>query len=246
MKKIIGFATKYYTLWNYEEEQTFISDAYGNSHSTGSIHRYAYIKNVSTDIQKVKEQYPNIEIDESLRGRTQSFSYTTKNDYPLGYFWFGKYQGKLIDDIVESDFEYCIWAAQNTDVADQIKKHPKCAAHFLAIEKQQQAGEKERQAQFENCTPIVVGNQKITFRSNAKWKRYVNKKPEYYARAECNGIDLTVYLLDGKEVNGMYPYVMPVIYGKARRVKNKEIEVSVIKVEPIEGHHHPMQNIWIK
>ena len=45
--KLIGFATKYYTLWDYSEEKQYIIDAYGKYHVSGIKQIYHYNKNIS-------------------------------------------------------------------------------------------------------------------------------------------------------------------------------------------------------
>ena len=107
MKQVIGFATQFYTLWNYEAVPQYKTDSYGNHHQTGVEHKYYYVKNVSTDLEKVKSLFPNVEIDAELRG-TSSFTRNEKLDLPNNYFWAGKYAGKLIDDVMEFDFKYCL------------------------------------------------------------------------------------------------------------------------------------------
>ena len=111
--QIIGFANKFYTLWDYIEEGQYVTDGYGKHHKVGTIHRFFYIKNISIDLDKVKSLYPNLTIDDQLRGKTSSFSYDEKIDLPENYFWKGKYKGMLIDEILQSDFQYCLWFVEN-------------------------------------------------------------------------------------------------------------------------------------
>ena len=90
MKQIIGFATQFYTLWNYEAVPQYKTDSYGNHHQKGIEHKYYYCKNVSTDLDKVKALFPNVEIDTELRG-TSSFTRNEKLDLPENYFCFTHY-----------------------------------------------------------------------------------------------------------------------------------------------------------
>ncbi len=66
--KVIGFAGKYYTLWEVTSSTT---DFCNGKHCI--IKSYTYLQNISFDKEKVFAMYPNIEIDEELRGRTKSF-----------------------------------------------------------------------------------------------------------------------------------------------------------------------------
>ena len=49
---------------------------------------------------------------------------------------------------------------------------------------------------------------------------------------EANLGDTVIKVLCGgvKAVNGMYPYLMPVVNGKAQKTKGKKIEVKVLEV----------------
>ena len=65
--KVIGFANKFYTLWN------VTSKVVESKYSKDTLVTNTYIKNISMDIDKVKELYPDVEIDESLRGHSCTF-----------------------------------------------------------------------------------------------------------------------------------------------------------------------------
>lgn len=225
MKKIIGFATQFYTLWDYEAVPQYKTDSYGNHHQTGVDHKFYYIKNISTDIEKVKALFPTVEIDDQLRGKTNSFSYNEKMDLPEGYFWGGKYEGKLIEEIMESDFQYCLWGAENYGelTSKFIKNHPKYKAHFEAIEK----AEKEK---INSVNHLKVGDViELDFVRNG-----YNADDDYtecFTEATYGDMSVIVGCSGVKPVDGMYPYLMPVINGKAQKTKNKKITVTVIEVE---------------
>ena len=220
MKKIIGFATQFYTLWDYEALPRFKTDSYGNHHQTGVDHKYYYIKNVSTDLDKVKALFPNVEIDTELRG-TSSFTRNEKLDLPENYFWGGKYAGKLIDEIMEIDFKYCLWSAENYNMP-YITKHPKYIAHFEAIAKAEQD-------EINSKELLKVGDVvELEFTRNG-----YNADEEFtecWTEANYNDVEIAVNCNGVKPVSGMYPYLMPVINGKAQRTKGKKLTVTVIEV----------------
>lgn len=224
MKQIIGFATQFYTLWDYSQEPTYQTDAYGNHHCTGAKHIYSYIKNISTDLEKAKALYPELTIDETLKGKTSSFEYYSKQDLPSNYFWGGKYKGKLVDEIMVSDFQYCLWSASNYGgkTSDYIKAHPIYLAHI-------EAEEKANKAEIENAQTVKAGDV-----VELKFVRNGYNSDDTYTECwtEAHFGDTILKVLCGgvKPVFGMYPYLMPVVNGKAQKTKGKTIEVKVLEV----------------
>lgn len=223
MKQIIGFATQFYTLWNYEKQPKYTTDAYGNHHCSGIDHKYYYIRNISIDLDKVKLLFPNVPIDDELRGKTSNWERNEKLDLPENYFWAGKYAGKLVDDIMESDFQYCLLSSQNYSGATSryIQNHPKYIAHFEAIEK-------AKQDEINSKNLLKVGDVvELEFTRNG------------YNLDDCTNIGWTTANLGDVEINikcyckaiyGMYPYLMPIINGKAQRTKGKKLTVTVTEV----------------
>lgn len=220
MKQIIGFATQFYTLWNYEAVPQYKTDSYGNHHQTGVEHKYYYCKNVSTNLDKVKALFPDVEIDTELRG-TSSFTRNEKLDLPNNYFWGGKYAGKLIDEIMESDFQYCLWSAENYNMP-YITNHPKYIAHFEAIEQ-------KKKLDIESAHTVKVGDVvELEFVRNG-----YNADEEYkecWTEARLGETEIAVCCGGVRLVEGMYPYLMPMINGKTQKTKGKKIEVKVIEV----------------
>lgn len=220
MKKIIGFATQFYTLWDYEAVPQYKTDSYGNHHQTGIEHKYYYCKNVSTDLDKVKALFPNVEIDTDLRG-TSSFTRNEKLSLPENFFWAGKYAGKLIDDILEIDFKYCLWSAENYNMP-YITNHPKYIAHFEAIEQ-------KKRMDIENAQTVKPGDVvELEFLRNG-----YNADDDYtecWTDARFGETELKVLCNGVKPVSGMYPYLMPVINGKAQKTKGKKLTVTVIEI----------------
>lgn len=220
MKQIIGFATQFYTLWNYEAVPQYKTDSYGNHHQKGIEHKYYYCKNVSTDLDKVKALFPNVEIDTELRG-TSSFTRNEKLDLPENYFWAGKYAGKLIDEIIEIDFKYCLWSAENYNMP-YINSHPKYIAYFEQLERQ-------KQIEMDNAQTLKVGDVvELEFVRNGY--NADDNYNECWTEAILGDTVLKVLCSGVKPVNGMYPYLMPVVNGKAQKTKGKKIEVKVLEV----------------
>lgn len=223
MKKIIGFATEFYTLWDYETQPQYKTDAYGNHHLCGVKHNYFYIKNISTDLNKVKVLFPDTTIDEGLRGKTSSWTNYEKKDLPNNIFWGGKYNGKLIDEILISDFKYCLWAMENyNQVKQYVSLHPIYLAHI---------SEKEKEINniLNNASLLKVGDiVELVFETNG-----YNADDNYtgcWAKATFNETTIFVNCSGVKRINGIYPYLMPEINGKAQKTKGKKVQVHVIEL----------------
>lgn len=221
MKNIIGFATEFYTLWSYEAVTQYKSDAYGNHHQCGVLHNFYYIKNISNNLAKVKLLYPATEIDETLRGKSTSFVRRETKDLPNNIFWGGKYEGRLIDEILEQDFNYCIWSTENYNMP-YIKNHPKYIAYLSDIERQ-------KQIEIECAKTVNVGDVlEITFTSNGY--NADDNYTECWASAILGDTELKVLCSGVKPVHSMYPYLMPLVAGKTQKTKGKTFLVEVIEV----------------
>tara|TARA_S200002703_G_scaffold7566_2_gene7829 strand:- start:4404 stop:5198 length:795 start_codon:yes stop_codon:yes gene_type:complete len=243
---VIGFATQFYTLWSYRTDGVYVTDAYGNHHKTGSVTHYTYHKNVTKSLDKVREQYPNVSIDEELRGKTRDFSIKGKEEKPSGYFWFGKYYGKLITEVAKEDFGYCQWAVENA-YDNQIVECIKATDEWVAYEAKLKQEEEDALSEIEHIKEGQVVE--LTFKSNgfnSWWSdggkiEYVDHE---YSDSQVNGYDRTMTdaQIDGwdgtirvihkglKHVNGRFPYTMPMINGKCVRAKNKTFEVTISKI----------------
>ena len=132
--QIIGFANTFYTLWSFRNDSSYFTDAYGNHHLQSIKTTYDFIKNISTDLDKVKALYPNLSIDDSLRGKSSSWSEKKEVDEtPANIFTFGKYCGKSIEDVSEFDFNYLLWVKDNCykqSTKEAILNLPKMIAHL--------------------------------------------------------------------------------------------------------------------
>ena len=230
MKTIIGFANIFYTLWNYQVEKKYTTDAYGNHHLTGVNHKYYYLKNISKCLDKVKALFPDIEIDEELRGKTQSFERTQEIEKPYGYFWNGKYNGSLINEIIESDFDYCLWAVSNMGFAIRtfIQNHAKYIAHIEAIKAEKNKEHEESKKIF--CNILNQNYIEFVAESNIKVSDVSVSTEDthtfYYLYLRVDTIYIVFRfdkeMVSVKSYNG-FDYGLPIINGKAKRMKGKTV-----------------------
>lgn len=98
--KTIGFAEKFYTLWDCNKVVQYAKDHNGNGYATGTDVECFYIQNLSTDLETAKSKYPDAEVDLNLRG-AGSFRIRGEHTYivaPENYdvFSFGKLKGFFI------------------------------------------------------------------------------------------------------------------------------------------------------
>lgn len=222
MKQVIGFASQFYTLWDYEIETTYVTNSYGNHFPSGQVTKFYYRKNISTDINKVKEIYPNLSIDPELRGKTASWEKSENIELPEGFFWFGKNFGKSIDDVLKSDMGYCEWVVSErafSKEATYIKSNQVYIDHVTEV----QAKEK---ALIHQSGFLSVGQEvELTFTSNGF--NYDEEHGYCYAKCEYGDTEVWVKISECRKVLGMYPYIMPNIGGKCQKTKNKTFKVAI-------------------
>jgi len=223
--KRIGFARKYYTLWNIEEEVIQSQDAYGKYWPTMRYTRYFYVQNISMDIKKVKLKYPDVSIDESLRGQTQDFVKTQKLSLPPEYFNFGKHQGKLLSDVYESNYDYLIWYYRNAATEPQriiMEKFPKIS---MMLDEEVKAVE----ARKASNNAFTSGKHKLALPHNAystaeddwRGKGMVEFHPTEFHNLRLFFADIRPMYYQG------YTYFLPVSNGKCIRIKNIMLEYEL-------------------
>ena len=215
----IGKAEKFYTLWEvWEETHTTIR---GESYK--AIH-HQYIKNISFDLNKVKDKYPNAIIDESLRGHSSWTSY----DYPkppVDEFQGGKYRGDKIAEC--TDYQYLYWAYdlgyiipwESREIVLGILESQGYRkindTHIATPEEVERIEKSYTECEEVQKTLEEFGSISVTSSKNLD---------------ECG--DLTIGNLEFNFPNykeleyAGYYYGLPIdSKGKAKRIKNKEIEI---------------------
>lgn len=123
--KTIGFATKYYTLW--EVSKPKVVD-YGTHLSTVITH--TYIQNLSFDFDKAVEKVKAMdnrpfEVDLELRG-ARSFNTELSREYNKGVVLFGQFKGKPFEEFVETAEDgYILWYYRSTKSTEGNEKNDK-------------------------------------------------------------------------------------------------------------------------
>jgi len=224
MARLIGFATEFYTLWDVQEECRYTTDSQGKSWLTGKDYKFFYIKNVSTDLNKVKSLYPDLSIDESLRGKCRDFIVEGKEDLCPQIMKFGKYYGRNLDELVSLDFNYVLWLVENGNYSGNrlyAEKLPQIVKHFTGIENEQVAKEAEAESILSELATLKT----ISFVAE---RNLTVGETEAYIMPLYKGIPVILKFKGGYNVmsyNG-FDYALPTINGKAKRIKGNEITLT--------------------
>ena len=223
MIQAIGFANKFFTLWSIDTEPVYTTDAYGKHWLTGYNTRYTYHKNISFDLEKAKALYPTLEVQEDLRGKTNSWTTENKEDLCPQIMKFGKYYGKDINELLEQDFQYLVWICENKGYSSNgkyAKNLPKVQEHFKAIEDASNKFINDRNNAFEAI--LTAGSYEFVAERNLK----IN---DGFAYIYVNEGDLCITFkfeqgtFSYNEYNG-FAYGLPIVKGKAKRMKGKTVK----------------------
>lgn len=223
MIQAIGFANKFFTLWSIDTDPVYTTDAYGKHWLTGYNTCYTYHKNISFDLEKAKALYPTLEVQEDLRGKTNSWTTENKEDLCPQIMKFGKYYGKDINELLEQDFQYLIWICENKGYSSNgkyAKNLPKVQGHFKAIEAATNKLITDRNNAFEAI--LNAGSFEFVAERNLK----IN---DGFAYIYVNEGDLCITFkfeqgtFSYNEYNG-FAYGLPIVKGKAKRMKGKTVK----------------------
>ena len=112
--KRIGFANKYFTLWDVQSTENYSTDPRGNHYLSSIMTRYTFYQNLSMDESKAIEKAKgfgctDLVPDDELKGKRRSWDYTKqiKYDYQDFEFQFGRYDKQDIREC--TDFDYLMW-----------------------------------------------------------------------------------------------------------------------------------------
>jgi hypothetical protein len=233
----IGFADKFYTLWDVTTETNYVTDSYGKHWPSHETTRFSYIKNISMDLDKVKELYPDTPIVDTLHGHNRSFSQDGDKDLSPELFKNGMYSMKTILEVAEIDVKYLVWYKENGWKSATIKlisELPQVVAYYADLEA-------EKQAKISAYKDLKSGVYTGTFRENPN-----NTLDSWYYSEDCkktglnghqnsnharlvleDGTEIFVLFPEVKNVAGLYPYTMAKIGDKFAKLKNKEYTLNL-------------------
>ena len=227
--KVIGFTNKFYTLWDVQEETIDLH----NGQKMHVVHN-AYIKNISFDKEKAFAAYPDAPFSEELRGHSSSFD-TEKIVWDnVDTFRFGKYQYMNIDAC--SDTNYIRWYWDNVynehkaHVTEVLKSRgyevrtrtwdsydgTTKSEEYLMSPEALEAEKAEANKMIETEKMLKEGNPLVFF-----CEYNLNENGEVCDENITYKFDETKEM----EYRGC-PYYLPIVNGKAKRIKNKNITVN--------------------
>ena len=216
----IGKANKYWTLWNIYEETRY---SFGEPYKV-CVHQY--LKNISYSLKVAQEKYPDAIVDENLRGTHswESAVVSDKPEFPEDCFQKGQYRGKKIAEC--KDLDYLQWAigsilygegakiAEDVLVANGYRR-----LNEIAIVGPETVSDIDRKNEIvKDAVARIERGETLTCN--------VDYNPnEDHEVVDCStNIVFHFPEISVQHYRG-YEYYLPMLNGKAKRVKGKTIEV---------------------
>lgn len=240
MATAIGFATQFYTLWDIQKEELFSTTITprGEVHSPAGF-RYicTYIKNISTDIDKVKKIYPDLDINEDLRGMSRSFDYIKgdgpKVTYAPELFSRGYSKGQVISEC--EDLKVLKWGFENEGDAQRIAIIEKTILDKFSLihyrgswmpKEQVDILEDRIQKAKKFSEDAEFSAQTFTFTA------LKNLDAHGSIFVELPDLRITIYFPEYKVLEyAGFEYGLPTIKGVGKKIKGKDLEVTVRAIE---------------
>ena len=218
---VIGFGGTFYTLWTFQKEIKYYTALDGRHYPSYPVYHYSYIKNISTDLDKVKNLHPNISIDMGLKG-SSSFSQSKKEeDLSPEILKFGKYAGRSVYDIVKVDISYTAYMIDNYGYNKSWQLAKETSEYTEYITRVQ----REIDEKITLLRPVESGRHTLTINRNPD-----NKGVVIVEVAENHCLELRFLNIRELFYNGL-SYYLPVFKDKAKRVKGKEFEYNLEVIE---------------
>lgn len=226
---VIGFSTKFYTLWDVTED---IIDL-GHGHKSKVVH-HAYIKNISFDKKKAMEAYPGLDIDETLHGKTCSFDTEKEIWENVDTFRFGKYKYDNIDSCPDTNYIAWYWDNVYAEHKDHISEVLKSRGYEVRTRTWTSYDGDEKTEEY-LMSPEALENEKkeanelTEIENKLKEGNPLSFFCEYNLNENgevCNEY-LTFKFSEIKEMEYRgWPYYLPMVNGKSKRIKNKNININ--------------------
>lgn len=227
--EVIGFTNKYYTLWEITEDTKDL----GNGCKQVITH-FRYIQNLSFSKEEALKKCPGLKIDEQLRGKTQSWSTEKEVWDNVDTFRFGKYKYEKIANNHDNNYLEWYWdnvyAEHRCYVADVLKSRGYEVRAWISTDENGQ-----KLAHQYLMSPEALDNERKeiealdSVRTLLKNNEPIILNTEYNPNedGELREGDVIYKFAEVKEnyYRGFY-YYLPVLNGKAKRIKNKDVKIT--------------------
>lgn len=260
--KYIGFTTKFYTLWDVTVEDKFICDSNGKVWPAGSITHNVYCKNISLDLEKAKEKYPDAIVDLDLKGtKSWDSNWDLYKSIPVELFPNGKYFLTPISEVAKTDFNYVLWYGENNY---SRREYIETLPEVVKLRETERLEELKQKELIDSISLIEVGKPvEISIRTNPNGSmcgsfsyedlgcsesEFDELRDKQFSMGNVNYSDklsVVVVFNESKRVWGKFPYGMGVVNGKMVKTKGKAFEVTPLKVWTRKGLNFIEQIILI-
>ena len=227
--KVIGFANKYYTLWEITEETRYL----GNGHRYVIVHN-TFVKNISFDKETAFAKYPEAGFDETLRGKTHSWESKKEVWDNVDVFRFGKYKYDNIDSCSDTSYIEWYWNNIYDEHIDYVSNVLKNRGYEIRINTYiNHEGKVVNSEYLMNPENLEIECQNKEKLNNTINELATGNPIEIFIESNPNDEgdyrdgDIIYHFQEVKEnwYNG-FNYYLPVLNGKAKRVKNKTIIIK--------------------
>ena len=218
----IGFANKFYTLWQISEE----TKPLGNGRSYVITH-YTYVKNISFDKETALAKYPGATINENLRGMTRSWDSAPKEVWDnVDTFRFGKYAYTKIADNTDTNYLEWYWNQVYSDHKEYVGNVLKSRGYEIRtwgndnqylMSPEALENERIEEVNKNEMLDILKANNpiEISFDHNPGFDGCCRNRNVYYHFQEVK-----------ENYYQGWEYYLPVVNGKQKRIKNKNLIIK--------------------
>ena len=227
--KVIGFANKFYTLWDVTEDTRPL----GNGRSYVITH-FCFIKNISFDKETAIAKYPEAPIDENLRGKTASWDSQKEVWDNVDTFRFGKYQYRKIEEVNDLNYTAWYWDQVCMEHKEFVSEFLKKNGYEIRTRTWKTYEGQDRTDEY-LMSPEALENEKAEAEKLIVDENVLKSGDTLSFMCEYN-LDENGEVCDGNftfkfpEIKEMeyrgWPYWLPMKNGKAKRIKNKNVVVT--------------------
>lgn len=229
----IGFANKFYTLWSVEKSVRTI-----RAGQNEEVTRYTYHKNISFDKETALAKYPDAIFIEDLRGKTQSWDSVKVVYTDVNTFRFGKYNGMDINECTDNSYLEWYWENVYTDHKEYVGNVLVGRGYEIRVSNSTYTdcdGNERTETSYRLMSPQSLEQERIEEERMQSYIKQFESGNAFVLNVEYNPNEEGYYRHDnvlykfaevGENYYKGYPYYLPILNGKQKRVKGKTIVVK--------------------